>query len=300
MSTQEDDFPMNRTSETKIPESHGVNRHTYSKSLRIPTEYSSHEDEYKDEYKRNLIRAYEDGKKSYMEDFEEINKLKEQLHQERRELRIEKAKFSKEKSDSEKSLENARRQTESERQKYNEEISNKLRERSSDYVKDTVDELRDREKMLVAWSKIWNFIGVLSLFVGIFCIYFVGEQMIRLINSVQDITANFMVLSALKSLLVIGISGTSSGYAFSLGGKHMHEALKIADRIHAIRFGGMYIQIYGSISKWEETKDAFSDWNVSAPTAFYNMQTEDGILQKLHIQSPSQTTANSKGATDRK
>lgn len=117
-------------------------------------------------------------------------------------------------------------------------------------------------------SKYWNIIGIISLFIGTGLVTYSGVNLTRYIHHVNDITANFMFYAAIKSMLILGICGACARYAFSLGGKYLHESLKIADRTHAIRFGGIYIQIYGTTSKWDEIKDAFSHWNVSAPTAF--------------------------------
>jgi hypothetical protein len=48
----------------------------------------------------------------------------------------------------------------------------------------------------------------------------------------------------------------------------MEEALKNADRRHAINFGKFYLESYGAAADWAQVKEAFEHWNIAASNAF--------------------------------
>lgn len=57
-------------------------------------------------------------------------------------------------------------------------------------------------------------------------------------------------------------------YAFLLGNSYMQEALKNADRRHAINFGKFYLESYGAAAEWSQVKEAFEHWNITGSNAF--------------------------------
>lgn len=48
----------------------------------------------------------------------------------------------------------------------------------------------------------------------------------------------------------------------------MREALKNADRRHAINFGKFYLESYGAAADWSQVKEAFEHWNITGSDAF--------------------------------
>ncbi|GBQ65769.1 hypothetical protein AA103196_1216 [Ameyamaea chiangmaiensis NBRC 103196] len=70
-----------------------------------------------------------------------------------------------------------------------------------------------------------------------------------------------MIFFSFKGLVVLTIVGFFTRYNFVHSGNYMQESLKIADRIHAIKFGQFYIETYGATATWEEVKEVFSSWN---------------------------------------
>lgn len=48
----------------------------------------------------------------------------------------------------------------------------------------------------------------------------------------------------------------------------MREALKNADRRHAINFGKFYLESYGAAADWTQIKEAFEHWNITGDNAF--------------------------------
>jgi hypothetical protein len=56
----------------------------------------------------------------------------------------------------------------------------------------------------------------------------------------------------------------------------MREALKNADRRHAINFGKFYLESYGAAADWTQIKEAFEHWNIAGENAF--SKPENGKL----------------------
>ena len=64
----------------------------------------------------------------------------------------------------------------------------------------------------------------------------------------------------------------------------MREALKNADRRHAINFGKFYLQSYGAAADWTQIKEAFEHWNITGENAFSkpeNSKLDVTILEKI-------------------
>jgi hypothetical protein len=57
----------------------------------------------------------------------------------------------------------------------------------------------------------------------------------------------------------------------------MQEALKNADRRHAINFGKFYLESYGAAADWTQVKEAFEHWNITGANAFTRGETTAGI-----------------------
>jgi len=55
----------------------------------------------------------------------------------------------------------------------------------------------------------------------------------------------------------------------------MSEALKSADRIHAISFGKFYLKVYGARATWPEVREAFQHWNIDRTSVFSSLGTTE-------------------------
>lgn len=86
-----------------------------------------------------------------------------------------------------------------------------------------------------------------------------------------------------QSLLGLAIGGTVAlvlllalaKYAFGLGKSFMVEALRNADRRHAISFGEFYLKAFGEKASWQEVKDAFQHWNIDSGSYFIRQDARD-------------------------
>jgi len=55
----------------------------------------------------------------------------------------------------------------------------------------------------------------------------------------------------------------------------MHEAIRNADRRHAIYFGKLYQAYPHDEIKFEEMKEAFQNWNIDAKSLFMSLKSKD-------------------------
>lgn len=152
-----------------------------------------------------------------------------------------------------------------------ESFSKIVEENSSSYIEEAIHLQQRSEKRNRGAATAWYVAGFLSLLGGL---AFVGYSVSTLVLSATTNWADFAIL-ALKSFLVVGILGACSKYAFTLGKSYMSEALKSADRIHAISFGKFYLKVYGAKATWPEIREAFQHWNIDRTSVFSSLGTTE-------------------------
>jgi hypothetical protein len=117
---------------------------------------------------------------------------------------------------------------------------------------------------------IWYVLGFVTLIGGVWFAFGGLSGLDKLVNQ------NYWlyVLVILKSIIIVGLLIACSKYAFNLGKSFINEALRNADRIHAIAFGKFYLQAFGNrISSPEEIKEVFQNWNIDKDSAFQKLAT---------------------------
>lgn len=144
--------------------------------------------------------------------------------------------------------------------------------KAAEYIKEATIALNKRENHNKIIAYACYFIGILTLLLGVqFAINGLNS-----ISQVQDIiskTPNAILITIiillLKSIIIIGLLLSCSKYTFTLGKSFMHEALRNADRIHAISFGEFFIKAYGDkISSYAEINEIFQNWNIDKSSSF--------------------------------
>ena len=85
---------------------------------------------------------------------------------------------------------------------------------------------------------------------------------------------------AIASTIGVGLTLAFSRLSFTLGKAHMVEALRNADRKHAISYGEFYLNAKGKDIDWSELKEAFQHWNIDKGSAF-SLQNSDDFDPKL-------------------
>ncbi|MFZ6873006.1 hypothetical protein ACO0LF_13160 [Undibacterium sp. Di27W] len=84
----------------------------------------------------------------------------------------------------------------------------------------------------------------------------------------QEISWPMMLFIAFKGLIVLGVLSLWAKHAFAVSNAYIHEAIKRSDRAHAINFGKLYLEIYGSTVERKELLDIFENWNIATESAF--------------------------------
>lgn len=169
-----------------------------------------------------------------------------------------------------------------EKERYTEESRRKIELTSKDYVSETLRTLDEKEYKFHKISKIWSIVGATSLVGGL--IFFSCIAIASFVNIPNPITWEFIVFSILKGVMAVVICGVLAKYAFLYSNSYMREALKNADRRHAINFGKFYLELYGAAAEWAQIKEAFEHWNIIGTNAFSKIddsQLDVSILEKV-------------------
>lgn len=143
--------------------------------------------------------------------------------------------------------------------RYRTESQEKLQTNSKKFVGGMVLELREKETALSRISLAWSVLGGVILVLSVILLSWVTYL------SVQHATAamswSLLTFYALKGSVLVAVAGVTSRYAFVMAANYMSEALRTADRVHAIKFGQFYVETYGAAATWEQVKETFSNWN---------------------------------------
>lgn len=153
-----------------------------------------------------------------------------------------------------------------EKQRYNEESRKRIEQNSQDYVAEALRGLEKKERQFHWLSKGWAALGAISL---VFGLVFFAYVTVAAPNAMPaPVSWEFIFFSVSKGLIAIALLAGLARYAFVFSNSYMREALKNADRTHAINFGKFYLQSYGAAADWSQVKEAFADWNISGSNAF--------------------------------
>ncbi|MBB4184781.1 hypothetical protein GGE07_001407 [Sinorhizobium terangae] len=114
--------------------------------------------------------------------------------------------------------------------------------------------------------------GALSLFAGLVLTI---EALQRAMDPKTVLDPARMIAAGIANIVAIGFLGALAKYGYSLGRSFMSEALKSADRIHAIHFGQFYLKAYGSRLSPEEVREAFANWNIDRGSTFSTLNAAE-------------------------
>lgn len=146
-----------------------------------------------------------------------------------------------------------------EKKRYTEQYQEKLKTNSSEFVKTTVKDLNYKEKNLSKKASFWSILGAFVLSIGLISTIIVSFRDFGNINSVMSWP--LLMFFTFKGVVILTVIGFFTRYDFVISGNYMQEALKVSNRIHAIKFGQFYIETYGATATWEEVKEVFATWS---------------------------------------
>ncbi len=141
---------------------------------------------------------------------------------------------------------------------------------ASEFIEKSQKNLRDREKSYRRQANLWYLTCCATLIFGA-AISFWRAGSIEYESASAYSLLEVIILGVISVGLTVGVAK----FSFTLGKANMVEALRNADRSHAITFGEFYLRSYGSESEWSELKDAFQHWNIDAGSAFKDQRSED-------------------------
>ncbi len=151
-----------------------------------------------------------------------------------------------------------------------------------DYVGPTLEYLEEREKKLRVIANYWNIAGYSALIIGV-----LGTISLIIIDNIyfQKIDWQRTIYLAIKGAIILILLLALSKYSFTLAKSYMNESLKIADRIHAIKFGKFYLDFYNNKISSENFKEIFQHWNLSKDSSFSAISADnfDPKLNELAI-----------------
>ena len=153
-----------------------------------------------------------------------------------------------------------------------------IERKAADYINVATDALKKREYQNKSVAYFCYTIGFATLVAGIF-FAISGLKSVSKVTETIEVTPNIVWITVvtllLKSIIIIGLLLACSKYTFTLGKSFMHEALRNADRLHAISFGEFFIKAYGDkISSYSEINEIFQNWNIDKSSSFYELNAD--------------------------
>jgi hypothetical protein len=174
------------------------------------------------------------------------------------------------------------------REKKQEDRKQQLETNAATYVEETMTSLLKNESRDRLRATIWYSAGLFALCAGIaFGFWTLRDVVIG--TATQTVGPGSTVKGAdsalaiewlvfaralLKAAVIVGLLVAVTKYCFTLGKAYMSEALKSADRIHAISYGRFYLRAFGAYADPQQLKDVFQYWNIDRPSAFSTTTTD--------------------------
>ncbi|MHA6634060.1 hypothetical protein ACX3OY_09730 [Citrobacter farmeri] len=145
------------------------------------------------------------------------------------------------------------------------------------YVDSVKSELSSDDNHFIFMSKIWAGFG------GLFGIAAVVASLYSLSSNInfENLKGFELFYSFTRGLLGISILSWLSYICLSNSKKYTHESIRRKDRRHALMFGQVFLQIYGSTATKEDAILVFKDWNMSGDSAFSDHTNEPPGITSL-------------------
>jgi hypothetical protein len=163
------------------------------------------------------------------------------------------------------------------REQEQQEVAKRVEVTAASYIRRSREELDRRENRYRRIAYLWYCLAFGSLAAGVAFAFWRAHRVHATSDWIQ--LAELLALGIVVVALLAGLSKLS----FSLGKAFMVEALRNADRSHAISFGEFYLNAFGDKAAWVEVKEAFQHWNVDKGSSFASQTTKDYDPQVLEL-----------------
>ena len=164
------------------------------------------------------------------------------------------------------------------------QVQQRIELKVPEYVAAAVDVLETREAHYRRKAKHWSIHGSIVLVLAITGTIGISLYGYAYGESLSELAWQNMLFVSFKGLVALGVLGLWAKHAFTVSNAYMHEAIKRADRAHAINFGKLYLEIYGNSVDRKELIDIFENWNIATESAFAKTTIEGfepKVLDKL-------------------
>ena len=223
----------------------------------------------------NLQKEMEARQKREQELHEQLEETENRAHQREQDqrqvaakLEIERERFNREKNVATEQLAKQINTFEEEKARYTQESKEKLEENTSAFVEEILTNLNKKEDRLSRisfWSAIF---GGVVLIAGLFSLIYLSFR--SDIIALNQMSWPQIVYFAAKGAVIAGVIGVISRYSYVFSSEYQREALRVADKSHAIKFGQLYVETYGAAADWDRVKDAFANWHGANETSDQN------------------------------
>ncbi|MCL2916047.1 hypothetical protein L2725_20100 [Shewanella corallii] len=144
------------------------------------------------------------------------------------------------------------------------------------FVDRAKNDLEKHERYFRLLARKWNAKGTKAIWVavGVSATFVIISLILTLFYS-DDIDWGLYGIMLFKEMLVVSILAAVAKYSYGVASAYTHESLKRTDRIHAIGFGKMYLEIYGSQVDQQDVKSIFENWNLNSDSAFTKLKEPD-------------------------
>ncbi|MFC3032221.1 toll/interleukin-1 receptor domain-containing protein [Pseudoalteromonas fenneropenaei] len=140
---------------------------------------------------------------------------------------------------------------------------------TDDYIMNEISKLEKKQVGAKRIYYLWNVIGFFTLVIS--TIFLLS----KLSDTAIDISSSHAVAVIIKSILVVSFLIAMSRYSFLMGKIALDESITLGERIHAISFGKVFIQMFSDDFTKEEMYKVFENWNTTPSKGADNYKAED-------------------------
>jgi hypothetical protein len=164
------------------------------------------------------------------------------------------------------------------------QVQQRIEAKVPEFVAAAIKALEEREAHYRRRATNWSVHGTVVLAIAIIAATVISLVGVGIGTDLGKLPWQTLVFVSFKGLVVLGVLGLWAKHAFTVSNAYMHEAIKRSDRVHAISFGKLFLEIYGNKIERKELVDIFENWNIAGESAFQKAAPsgfEPQILDKI-------------------
>lgn len=152
------------------------------------------------------------------------------------------------------------------------ELTKSIESEGYQYLDQTINDLNQRGKK----NRRISFVCYVLSFIAIFVLLvFVFWRFCSFANSEVNFDIQKAIILCVKIVVLSALDISICRFLFLLGKSFMVEAIRCADRAHAIGLGRLYLKLFKGKFKWEELRDVLQSWNIDNGSAFIDLDAKD-------------------------